>query len=230
MTEVREMLHHGALSPGDLDLERVHREGRRRRKRSQKLAGGLVVGAAAAIAAVGLFVRSDGDRTQVTSRPASTVAPTIAPTDTTGGAPSTTEPPGAAPTETDVRAVIKAMWPTVPVPSGATLFDSCVNLRTSCPVTTRLQQELNRVQNNHIDHNQSPMDTIVVLGTRPVGNGRVAEVEVGISGSPPEYEYLDVTVVANSSVVPAADDVACTNNARLDIYSTHWVDRQQFCR
>jgi hypothetical protein len=52
------------------------------------------------------------------------------------------------------------------------------------------------------------MDTRDVLGTHVVGGARIAQVEVGISGNSPDYEYLDVTVIANSSGVPAADDVA----------------------
>jgi hypothetical protein len=103
MNEITELLRDAAPTPSELDLDRVHREGRRRRQRPRRIAGAAAVVLALVAGVAVIVTRDDGSGRSVSVPPATQPegSTTVAPTTSTPA--TTTPPPTSTPAATDDR-------------------------------------------------------------------------------------------------------------------------------
>jgi hypothetical protein len=102
MRDIEQLLDDASVSPGVLDLERVHREGQRRRQRPRVLAA-VVVAVLAVAGGIGFLALHDDQQAAPVIAPATTdasPATTIPPTTTSTLPPATTPAPATTPTTT----------------------------------------------------------------------------------------------------------------------------------
>jgi hypothetical protein len=93
MNDISELLRAASVEPSDLDLDRVHRDGRRRQRRPRTLLAAIAV-AAVLVAGTVFLVRDDADRTPSIAPATTEVLPTVPST----SIPSTTVPATTVPT------------------------------------------------------------------------------------------------------------------------------------
>jgi hypothetical protein len=117
MSDIRELLHDAAEHPGELDLERVQRDGRRRQRRPLKIAGAVF--AVVVIAALVTVRVADDDQH---SAPVIAPPPTETPVTTTPPTATTTAAQGAAEAAAKAAAAVAAAKATAAAPGPLDSF------------------------------------------------------------------------------------------------------------